>query len=206
MITISEIYRPILRHFRKPRIERFCRQFAVTSETRILDVGGSRSIWELAPISPELTVVNLYGESVAGEAQYVRADGCSLPFSDKAFDIVFCNSVIEHLSSWRNVVNFAAEVRRVGVHYWVQTPNRSFPVEPHYLALFVHYLPKAWQKRLFRYGTGTGLLTKPSNREISALVDELYLLSAAEMLQLFPDSQVDTERFCGMGKSLIAFR
>jgi hypothetical protein len=206
MISIGQIYNPILRHFRKPRIERFCARFEITEHTRVLDVGGSRSIWELAPVMPRLSVVNLYGENVAGEAQYIRADGCSLPFSDGAFDVVFCNSVIEHLGDEEGTRKFSAEIRRVGVRYWVQTPDRHFPIEPHYLAPLIHYFPKSWQKRLFRYGTGTGLLTKPSKQEIAALVDELYPLSLDQLAQLFPDGEVEIERFLGMSKSLVAYR
>lgn len=204
MPTIWDIYNPLLKHFRRPRMALFCRLFGISKDTRVLDVGGSQWIWELAPVKPKLTILNLYATNGAGGAKYVRADGCEMPFADNAFDVVFCNSVIEHLGNWSAIERFAEEVSRVGRRYWVQTPNRNFPLEPHYLGPLVHYLPKEWQKRIFRYGTGLGLLTKPSKEEISQIVDELCLLTSRDLRQLFPRATIRIERFAGLAKSLIA--
>ena len=77
----------------------------------------------------------------------MAGDGRALPFRDEAFDVVFSNSVIEHVGDAASQRRFAREVARVGRAYWVQTPNRWFPVEQHLLTPLVHWLPKSWQRR-----------------------------------------------------------
>src|SRR5579871_3918245 len=72
----------------------------------------------------------------------VRADGRDLPFEDGAFDLGFSNAVIEHVAGGREGQRrFIAELCRVAGKVFVTTPNRRFPVDPHSLLPFVHWLP-----------------------------------------------------------------
>jgi SAM-dependent methyltransferase len=184
-------------------MEQFQQLFGLTARTRVLDVGGSCFNWSLLRIKPRLTIVNLYPQAAVG-AQVIRADGCRLPFADQSFDIVYSNSVIEHLADLAHVDRMAREIRRVGRRYYVQTPNRSFPIEPHYLAPMVHYLPAAWQRRLVGRLSGWALIARPTQGQIDALVDEIVLLSRRQMVALFPEAEVIDERIFGLSKSLIA--
>jgi len=63
-----------------------------------------------------------------------------LPFKNDYFDIVISNHVIEHVP---NQEFHLSEVKRVmknnGVGY-LATPNKIFPIEPHYKVPFIHYL------------------------------------------------------------------
>lgn len=77
---------------------------------------------------------------------YVQGDGRNLPYTNNEFDIVFSNSVIEHVGTFEDQKRFAEEIRRVAKSYWVQTPNRHFPVETHLIAPFIHFLPRNFQK------------------------------------------------------------
>lgn len=64
----------------------------------------------------------------------MKGDATNLSqYSDKSFDIVFSNSVIEHLYTKENQISMAKEVNRVGKNYFIQTPNYWFPIEPHWV-------------------------------------------------------------------------
>ena len=126
--------------------------FKVTRETQVLDNGGSEFNWALAACHPQLTILNLRFRFPPGSdrTRFLAGDARCLPFHSESFDIVYSNSVIEHVGDDRDIHRFAHEVRRVGKAYYVQTPNRWFPVEPHYLAPLIHFLPKNWHKKLIR--------------------------------------------------------
>jgi hypothetical protein len=140
----------------------------------------------------------------------VAGDGRALPFRDGAFDVVFSNSVIEHVGDADSQRRFAREVARVGRAYWVQTPNRWFPVEQHLLTPLVHWLPKPWQRRIVTRFTVWNVLVRPSPDRrsfyLAHYLDEVRLLGAGEFAELFPGARVIRERVCGWTKSLVAVR
>lgn len=175
---------------------------------RILDVGGSAYNWRLLGGDPDVTLVNLTLPDEGGPSRfrYVIADGTRLPFADQSFDLVLCNSVIEHLGSYDQQELMASEVARVGKSYFVQTPNRWFLLEPHYMTPCVHFLPKTLRARLVRNFTIWGLLTRPDPLQVSTMVGEIRLLTAAEMRRLFPSARHLSERFLGLRKALLAVR
>jgi hypothetical protein len=95
----------------------------------------------------------------------------------------------------------------VGRCLWVQTPARSFPIEPHYLALFVHWFPKSVQRKCLRWLSLRGWIEGFKHQTVDELVDELRLLSYREMRMLFPDCTILRERALWIfTKSYIAFR
>src|SRR5580658_3618505 len=140
-----------LRRFRERRMRLFAQEFEITGETRVLDVGGTPELWGLLPGRPRVTILNLPRASPGrSSCDLVFASGCALPFADRSFDIVFSNSVIEHVGDPARQQRFADEIRRVARRYWVQTPNRWFPIEPHLLTPLVHFLPRSWQRPIVR--------------------------------------------------------
>jgi len=191
-------------------MEAFVDEFAPTGSSSILDVGGTETNWRFVDIPSRIVLLNLTvpegGDERATNIEWVAGDGCELQYDDDAFDICFSNSTIEHLHTYENQQRFAAEVRRVARSYYVQTPAKSFPFEPHWLGFFVHWLPRRWQPRGARWGTVYGLAVKPSPSEVDALVDEYRLLSYREMRALFPDGEIRRERFLLMPKSYVAVR
>lgn len=193
-------------------MQRFARELAITAETRVLDVGGTPETWDLLSVRPRVTLLNTprtKGE-LAGAAAWVAGDGRALPFRDGAFDVVFSNSVIEHVGDLTSQQRFAREIIRVGRAWWVQTPNRWFPVEQHLLTPLVHWLPKPWQRALVPRFTVWSALVRPSPDRrafyLAHYLDDVRLLSAGEFAALFPGARMIRERVCGWTKSLVAMR
>lgn len=209
-MTFSDLFLFASRHFRARRMQRFHRVFQITNATTILDVGGTPSNWVLLPVQPRLTILNLprAKESVGEETAWVAGDGRSLPFQDRSFDVVFSNSVIEHLRDATSQSAFAKEIARVGVRYFVQTPNRWFPVETHLLMPILHFLPKNMQRRVIQNFTVWGWVTRASAHRrdfyIQHYLNDVRLLDYRSMQELFPKAIILKERFLGLTKSLIA--
>ena len=139
---------------RRARERRHARLFALTGatqQTRILDVGCGRL--GLRRHAPDLDIT---GVDRAPRPEYpgpfVQADVLEgLPFADGEFDLAYCSSVIEHVAPAGRAA-FAAELRRVARGWYVQTPAYSFPIEPHALLPFAHWLPAVIRRRYWRLG------------------------------------------------------
>jgi hypothetical protein len=99
---------------------------------------------------------------------------------------------------------FAAECKRVGAQYYVQTPNKWFPIEPHLLTPIIHWLPRELQRRLLRNFTVWGLMTRPSEQRCKSLMQEICLLDEQSLRRLFPEADIWHERVLGLTKSLMA--
>jgi len=193
-------------------MQRFAAALGITAETRVLDIGGTPDCWRLLGVTPRVTLLNTprAKDDLTGAESWVAGDGRALPFRDRAFDVVFSNSVIEHVGDEASQRRFAAEVARVGRAYWVQTPNRWFPIEQHLLTPFVHWLPPRWQRMLMPRVNLWRLLVpvSPDRRQyyIEHYIGEIRLLGPAGLRELFPGARIVRERFLGWTKSLVAMR
>ncbi len=119
-----------------------------------------------------------------------------------AYDIVYSNSVIEHVGTWEDQLAFANEALRVGRSLW--TPAYSCPVEPHYLGLFSHWFPASWHVRIARWTSGVGLT---GAADLQSIASTTRLLTMKEFRILFPDCEIWTERlFVLFPKSFVALR
>lgn len=169
---------------------------------RILDVGaGAGAALERFNTTNEIVAVDLEPlQSEWMEAANVTvqvADATRLPYGEGEFPVVFSSSVIEHIPKELQAA-FASEVRRVGRRYYVQTPNRYFPIEPHYQVPFFQFLPERARRALNKRFT-LGWKEKGKWEEIN-------LLSARDLRRLFPDGEIHRERVCGLTKSLMVVR
>ena len=140
----------------------YIRLMGIREGMSILDLGGLPGIWQSVSERLDLTLLNLPGSvdrdlSSHHTIRYVEGDACCVAeFGERAFDTVFSNSVIEHVGSVENQEAFAAEVRRLGKSYWVQTPAKWFPIEAHCgMPLWWFYphwlrnrLLKSWRRKL----------------------------------------------------------
>jgi len=187
---------------------------AAKGQVRILDLGGTASYWNILPADylqsgkVRITLVNLPGENHAtsnDQFTYVEGTACDLPqFADQSFDIVHSNSVIEHVGNWENMRAFARECQRLGEHYFVQTPNFWFPIEPHFMAPFVHWLPlplHAWLMTKMSLGQ---YRRYDSLSEAVSAIQGVRLLDRNMMASLFPKADIQRERFMLLTKSMTA--
>jgi len=208
-MNIHAIYR-FLPSSRRKRMLCFIDRIQPTAETRILDIGGYSETWRDFPIGSKITLLNLpkYAEKPQSPErfEYVYGDGRRLEYTDGEFDIVFSNSVIEHVGGKDQQRAFAAEARRVGKAYWVQTPAKEFPLEPHLLTPFIHWLPAYWIPRLLRFFTVWGWITRPTREQARSFWAEIRPLTGREVRELFPDATILVQRFLGIPKSYIAYR
>lgn len=209
-MRIRAVWTFLSKSFRKRRMTRFMQQFHPTEETRILDVGGTLFNWQFVDCRCRVTLLNLVNPSHSGDFpdnyEFVEGDGTDLRYDDNAFDIVFSNSVIEHVGSYERQRLFAAESLRVGKAVWVQTPARCFFLEPHLVTPFIHFFPVTWQRKLLRRFTLWGWLTRPSPERIEQFLASVRLLNYREMRELFPGCEIRRERFLLLTKSYIAVR
>jgi len=210
-MNIHKVYNSLNIYFRKKRMKRFIQELNVSETDLILDVGGTPYNWDIINIKNRnrITLLNLNIPKKIKDKNnfnFVVGDGRKLNYKDISFDIVFSNSVIEHLCSYYNQKKFAEEIRRVGKKLWIQTPNKYFFIEPHVLGIFIHWFSKKIQKKVIRYFTLWGLITRLSKKIIGDLLDEVRLLSYKEFKDLFPDCKIYKEKFMGFSKSFIAIR
>lgn len=175
----------------------------VSPDNRILDVGGLGRTW-IGEGFPSLTILNIAVPHDGTEGiPFVRADGKQSPFGDKAFDVVYSNSVIEHVGDWPEQKKLAAEIRRSSRYYFVQTPNRWFPIEPHCLAPLIQFVPSPIRSWVGAWLTPAGWLAS-SHQEFQKMMDSVRLLTEDEMHELFPEATIVREKFLGLTKSFIA--
>ncbi len=187
----------------------FFKNFSPDQPLRILDVGGTGYFWENSSLPKlkqiEIVLLNLHEEEINHPTiRSVRGDAVAMPeFEDKSFDLVFSNSVIEHVYTLENQKNMADEIMRVGKKYFIQTPNRRFPIEAHYALPYAQYMPK---KFIYFLLTKTKLsrLNKWKPADAQQYLDEIRLLDEGQLRQLFPHAEIYQEKFLGLIKSISA--
>jgi hypothetical protein len=187
------------------------RQLAATypeiAEMTVLDLGGDARAWRGAPVRPaRVVLLNVFEQEVEEPWMEARVgDACDPKAELPEADLIYSNSVIEHVGGhWRRE-RFADAVRRAP-RYWVQTPYRYFPIEPHFMIPWAQHLPLAAQAELLsRWPMGNYAKLRDKQRALRSALD-IELLSLAEMRLYFPDGEIRRERALGLTKSLIAVK
>jgi hypothetical protein len=177
-------------------------------EDVILDVGITDSAWRSGnplesnyPYPQRITAVSIDepGEFLQQfpEVKVVVADGRALPFADRSFDIGFSNAVVEHVGSSEQQRRFVREMVRTCRRTMIATPNALFPIDPHTLLPFVHWLPRRLRHPILRR-TGNGEW---------ASEDMLNPLTARRFRTLLPEDvevRIVSQRILGLTTVLIA--
>lgn len=177
----------------RARNRRHERLFALTGATpasRILDVGcGRLGLRRHVPDHDVTGVDRVPRPDYPGP--FVQVDVLAgLPFADGEFDLAYCSSVIEHVAPADRAA-FATELRRVARGWYVQTPAFSFPIEPHALLPFAHWLAPPIRRAYWRLG-------------VAGDWERIELLRRREMTELFGPPHA--ERFGPLVKSWVSVR
>lgn len=193
---------PVVRGNRMAEFERI---FHLGSGTRIIDLGGTPNIWNLVKTPLNITLLNLPGTRRPNHVQnhhrftFVEGDATEVRYPDKSFEIVFSNSVIEHVGDESMQRKFAREARRLAPSYYIQTPSRLFPLEAHTGIPFWWALPptirakfhRRWQKTL------------PDWNE---MVLATTVIRRRQLQSYFPDGKLKVEYLYLIPKSYYVFR
>ncbi len=198
--------------FRGRRFELFRRLTAgMARPLRVLDVGGTEQYWIRMGVTEssefQVTLLNIEAlpTSICG-FRSIAGDACEIDSGLAGdYDLVYSNSVIEHVFSLERQQAMAAGIRRLGLPYWLQTPNYWFPIEPHF-----HWLGWQWYPRWLRLAMiqrvrcgMRGPVGSPD--EAAALVDEVRLMNASELQSCFPEATLYRERLGPFTKSLVVY-
>ena len=199
-------------NFRRRRSQIFREQFPNLADLRVCDLGGSRHFWEMMPddLRPrDLLLLNIADDgqsrSHTGAMDDLKIefyDGQTIPYPDGHFDVLLCNSVIEHVPPALRQ-RLSQEISRAAKYYFVQTPALVVPIEPHFVFPCMHWLPRTWGRKLAPFGVWA-LMEKPSSAKIDSYFNEVHLLGLKEVRTLFPKASIRKERALGWVKSYIA--
>lgn len=178
---------------------------------RVLDIGGDMGYWKAMEWSnpgSTIYILNLesWKQAVPIPEGFVAVTGnaLDLPYQPGDFDLIFSNSVIEHVGSRENQQKFAAEVKRLSDRYIIQTPSQWFPLEPHSLIPFFQFIPHRLRARLIMLFDINYFPKKKSYEEALEVSRGTMMLTKRQFKQLFPDAKIVVEKLFGIPKSYTA--
>jgi ubiquinone/menaquinone biosynthesis C-methylase UbiE len=169
---------------RRHMYNRFIAETGLAVTDTILDVGAtsdrayasSNYLEQWYPHKAAVTAAGMddaaFLEDLYPGLRFVRANGLSLPFGDRSFDVIHSSAVLEHVGSFPNQIAFVQECCRVARKtVFFTTPNRWFPIEFHTAMPLVHWLPKQAFRAVMR-ASGKAFFAEEAN---------LNLLTAREL-------------------------
>ncbi len=178
----------------------------------ILDIGGTETYWNMMGFKDpqvHITLLNLHPQKVSDTTRFSSITGNATnltAFSDNSVDMVYSNSVIEHLFTLEAQQMMANEIRRVAKSYFIQTPYRYFPIEPHWVFPFFQFMPRFIRIYLTRQFS-LGHIPRIQNYEEAAKqVDEVRLMTMKELKHIFPEASLYKESFAGFIKSVVMYK
>ena len=134
----------------------------------------------------------------AGSAEVVE-----LPF--KSFEFLAGGQLLRLcVGDLRAQKALADTMRETGTYYWVQTPSRSFPIEPHFYFPFFAYLPLSLRTFLHQRFSLGFMDRNPNWLEARMTCEQTRLLTRAELAAIFDGCRILEERLLGVCKSYVA--
>ncbi len=150
-------------------------------KVKVLDFGGRQTYWEMMEfIDPniiDVTLINLEDIQVSlPNFRAIKMDVLDLNIFKFDCDIIFSHSLIEHIDHKK----FAELISYFRKPYFIQTPNKHFPIEPHFMIPLFQYFP-LWLKMT---------CVRNFRKELEYEVESIKLLDRKELERLFPNSTI----------------
>ncbi|MBA2127416.1 class I SAM-dependent methyltransferase [Hyphomicrobium methylovorum] len=205
--TFYQLLQPYSARRRRKRISQFINRMGLRPGMRVIDLGGTPKIWELVPTPLDITLLNSGQDPCTVRSNgkshhkftYVQGDACDLTAPSNSFDLVFSNSVIEHVGDSGRQEAFATNARRLAPRYWIQTPAKWFPIEAHNgMPLWWFYSEALREKYLRRW--------KEKMPEWTEMVAGTRVIEKRSLITMFPDAKIFVERSLGIVKSYTVYR
>ena len=189
---------------RKKKFDLFIKILAPTKETKILDVGCGEGTFleDLYIFRNNITALDISDRNIkAFKKNYpgikiFKNNAKYMQFKAKSFDIIFSNAVIEHVGGFNEQKKYAREIRRVGRSYFITTPNKWFPFEPHYRLPLFQFVPKKIQRILANFFS---LGNYPKG-----YWESINLISSSQLKKLFPEATIIKQKVSFLPETLIA--
>lgn len=227
MNKLREIVWAASRRARRKRAVFFREKLSLNEQTSILDIGSETGdninlVLSGTKINSQNVCIadidaNLIEQGAVnfGFKTLLLDESGKIPLADKSYDVVYCSSVIEHVTlakdevwqvtsekdfqkkAFENQKKFAAEIKRVGKSYFVQTPARSFPIESHTWMPLFSFLPRSLLLKAMRVTNRYWIKSAPP---------DFNLLDAKQMKELFPEAEIVYEKKFGLVKSIMAIK
>jgi hypothetical protein len=200
------------------------RQFAQSFDApiRVIDLGGTVSMWERWGLDRDVRLridlannfpIDVNGKNLSPKTNNISkidVDVVTLTPSDyKQYDVVFSNSMLEHLTSTDQQRSVAQAVVQSGRPYFIQVPNKHSLIDPHFahpLAPFFAAWPRYAQARALRLSAlGSGSRAR-SIAHAERRLEYYNPLSIRDLAALFSGGspRIVVERTFGIPMSLVA--
>ncbi len=220
---IPGLFKKYSLYSRKKRAKIFHSHFNIGPDTTILDLGGGTGnlIDSMIEHKHNVYIADFDKHDLAlakkkGFNIIELDESGRIPIEKNQFDIIFSNSVLEHVTVDKKDVYtitdnkefysaaiqrqklFADEIRAKSDKYYVQTPYKFFILESHsWLPGLIVLLPRKLQ---------IGLINFTNKFWVKQTIPDFNLLTYKEMQALFPDAKIIKEKSVFMVKSLIAIK
>ena len=223
-----QAYRRMSRRWKQKRFEAFVQCVSPPSGATVIDLGGAtgRFFHENRAIVEDLGLKIVIADIDEQSLKVAEKNGLETlllsesgfgEFQDGEFDVVFCNSVIEHVTLSKKDVweyvdqdfaekayamqsEFAKCIERIAKSYFVQTPHVRFPIESHTWFPACYIVTANRKKHVQR-------LKKINKYWIKTSSPDFNLLDEERFRALFPGAtKVYTNTVLGFPKELIAYR
>jgi hypothetical protein len=187
---------------------------------RVIDLGGAAQMWRRWGITEEdglqIVLANTHrldpthrGEASPGAfVSSIEIDVLDLePSAYADYDVVFSNSMVEHLPSRDAQARLAARIVASGKPYFIQVPNKHCIVDPHFphpFAAFFASWPPALQMRAIQWHPLGTRRRATSRDEAVRRIETYHPLAKRDLAALFPQARIETEWNLGLPMSLIA--